>query len=211
MEEWIFQIAGHAPFLIIVGILLLSGFGLPLPEDVPLIAAGYLCGIGQANPWTLFPACFLAIVGADAMVYALGRRYGHHAQRLPLLRRYLTDQRLARTEQLLHAHGGKFIFFARFLPGLRTPAFFTAGAFKLPAWKFVVYDGSAALLSVPVILGLAYYFADRIHWIAEEIKQGQIGALILVAVVGGSFVGIKLLLHRRRRQRERAALATSKP
>src|SRR5690606_33249443 len=104
------------PYVVIWGVLLLSGFGLPIPEDLPLILAGYLCGIepAYADPWIMFPGCYLAIIGADLVVFVLGRRYGHHVPRLPLLRRFLTESRLAKTEAKLHQHGGKFIFMARF-------------------------------------------------------------------------------------------------
>jgi len=147
MEEWLFQFADQGAllaYLSIFGVLLISGFGLPLPEDIPLIVGGYLAGIGVVNPWIMIPGTFIAIVGSDGIVYFLGRRYGHHVPRLPVLRRFLTEARLAKTEAALHKHGGKFIFMARFLPGVRTPAFFTAGGFKMPYWKFLLFDGSAA-------------------------------------------------------------------
>ncbi|MFW6059959.1 MAG: DedA family protein [Phycisphaeraceae bacterium] len=196
MEQWLVEFADKAPYLAIFGVLLISGFGLPLPEDIPLILAGYLCGEGYANPWIMFPGCFLAIVGADGIVFFLGRKYGHHVPKLPLLRRFLTEARLSKTEAMLHTHGGKFIFMARFLPGLRTAAFFTAGSFKVAYWKFLVYDGSAALISVPVILGLAYFFSDHIHQVREWVQNGQIiGVLVLLAAIFG-FFAIKHLVKK---------------
>ncbi len=197
MEEVLTQLASNAPYLVIIGIILLSGLGLPLPEDIPLILAGYLCGQGYANPWVMFPACFVAIVGADAMLYVLGRRYGHHVPRMPLLRRFLTPANLARTERLLYQHGGKFIFAARFLPGLRAPAMFTAGVFKVPAWKFLLYDGGAAALSVPLILGLAYRYSDQLRQVKEWVQDGQLAAIALVIAGIAVFVAIKLLMRYR--------------
>lgn len=187
----------YMPYVVVLGLLLLSGFGLPIPEDIPLILAGYLAYHGYADPWVLFPLTFLAVVGADLMVFWLGRRYGHHVPKLPLMRRFLTEKRLAKTEQLLHRHGGKFMFAVRFLPGLRAPAIFTAGNFKLPYWKFLLYDGGAALLSVPLILGLAYYFAEHLEqvrvWIANG-EKGVIGVIVLSAV---GFITAKWWVNRR--------------
>lgn len=187
----------YMPYVLVLGLLLLSGFGLPIPEDIPLILAGYLVYYGKADGWALFSLTFLAVVGADLMVFWLGRRYGHHVPKLPLLRRFLTEKRLARTEALLHHHGGKFIFAARFMPGLRAPAIFTAGNFKIPYWKFLAYDGGAALVSVPVILGLAYYFAEHLEqvrvWVAKG-EMGVIGVILLVVVV---IVVVKSLVNRK--------------
>ncbi len=191
------QYSGQAPYVVILGIFVLSGFGLPLPEDVPLLAAGYLAGTDRVNPWIMFPLCFVFIVGSDLIVYGLGKLYGHHVPRLPLLNRLLTEPRLARTERMLHEHGGKFIFFARFLPGLRTPAFFTAGTFKLPWWKFLLYDGSAALLSVPLLLGLGYAFSEHIDMVAERVRQGSYGVAGLLVLGLAVFVAVKVWISKR--------------
>lgn len=197
MEAWLAQLAGQAPYVVIFGILLATGFGLPLPEDIPLLIAGYLAGTGVANPWIMFPGCFICIVGSDVIVYSIGRIYGHHVPKLPLLRRFLTEKRLAKTEAMLHRHGGKFIFMARFLPGLRTASFFTAGSFKVAFWRFLVYDGSAALISVPTIMALAYLFADQLDQVREWVAGGQIVATALVVAVIVAFIGFKLWARRR--------------
>lgn len=199
MEEWLAQLAGKGPYIVIFGILLLSGFGLPIPEDIVLILAGYLCGRGVANPWIMFPGTLLTIVGSDLIVYILGRRYGHHVPKLPVLRRFLSDARLARTERKLHQHGGKFIFMVRFLPGLRTAAYFTAGTFKIPLWKFLLYDGSAALISVPIVLVLAYVFSDQVDRVYEWVAEGQLAAGGLVVLVIAAVLLVRWWLRRRRR------------
>lgn len=202
--DFLTQLGTHTPYMpyvVVLGLILLSGFGLPIPEDIPLILAGYLCypfaGQDHADPRLLFPLAFLAVVGADLMVFWLGRKYGHHVPKLPLMRRFLTEKRLAKTERLLHTHGGKFMFAARFLPGLRAPAIFTAGNFRVPYWKFLLYDGGAALISVPVILGLAYYFAEHLEQVRKWVANGEKGAIAVILVAGLVFFGVKRVLNRR--------------
>lgn len=200
MQEWLTQLAYNAPYIAIIGVILLSGFGLPLPEDIPLIAAGYLAGIGVVDPWVMFPACFLAIVGADLTLYLLGRRYGEHVPHIPVIRRYLTHRRLMKAEEELTLYGGKFIFVARFLPGLRAPAMFAAGIFKIPVYVFLGYDGAAAAVSVPLILGLAYAFADHIDAVRKWIHNGQIGAAAFAVLVVVVIVVARVWYKRRRRR-----------
>jgi membrane protein DedA with SNARE-associated domain len=200
MEVWLTQLAANAPYIVIVGIILISGFGAPIPEDIPLILAGYLCGKHFANPYIMFPATLAAVVGADAILFCIGRRYGHHVPKLPLLRRYLTEKRLGKTERMLHEHGGKFIFAARFLPGLRAPAMFTAGVFKLPFWKFFLYDGTAAMISAPIFLFLAYYFADHLDMVRQWVAEGQLAAVAAVVVAIAGFITLRLLARKRRQQ-----------
>lgn len=177
------QFIEHFTYLGVLLILLGSGFGLPLPEDLPLALSGALCARGYANIWIMLPLCFAAVFGADCMLYLLGRRYGHHVSRLPLLRRYLTPHRLARAEATFHKHGGKTLFVARFLPGVRTPVFFTAGVFRLPFWKLVVFDGGAALLSVPAMVIAGFLFATHIHEILGWIDRGKYALVGLIALI----------------------------
>lgn len=202
MESWITSISEHAPYLVILGVILMSGFGLPIPEDVPILLGGYLAGIGQVNPWTMLPAIFAAVMGADAILFMLGRRYGHHVPRLPLLKRLLTPKRLALTEHRLQQHGGKFLFVARFLPGVRAPAMFCAGTFGVPYWKFLVYDGGAALLSVPTLFLLAYYFAESIEEVRRRVAEFQLVSAAAVLGLIGLIVAWKVWSMRRRRRVE---------
>jgi membrane protein DedA with SNARE-associated domain len=197
MEQWITSLAYSAPYLGIFGVLLLSGFGLPVPEDLPLVIGGYLAAKGYADPWILFGGSFVCIMGADATVFWLGRTCGHHVPRIPILRRWLTEQRVARAEVKLHEHGGKVIFTARFLPGLRAPAMFAAGSCGISYWRFLFFDGAAALVSVPVVFWLAWGFADHIDVVKDWIAGGQIAVIILIVTVLAAFISAKIYLRRR--------------
>lgn len=199
MDHVIEQIIFHLPYLGVVLIIFAGGFGMPIPEDVPLLVGGYLCGVGKADITVMLPVTFSAVVGADFLVYFLGRRYGHHVPKLPLLRRYISPERLAKAEVSFHKHGGKTLFLARFMPGLRTPIYFSAGAFKLPIWKMILFDGLAALVSVPVFVLLAWYLAKTVSlqtlrgW-SMTTQVTLVGVGIVCALV---VLGWKLLRQRR--------------
>ncbi len=197
MEVWITHLALHGPYIVIVGLLLLSGFGLPLPEEIPVLVAGYLSALHYANPCFMLPAVLIAILGADMIIFSLGRHYGHHVPRLPVVKRFLTPNRVRRAENLLDKHGGKFIFVARFLPGLRAPVMFSAGAFKLSFWRFLFYDITAAMVSIPTIFLLAYFFARQFDKVRKWVAEGQLlTGLIILAVIAAVIV-IKVLSRQR--------------
>jgi membrane protein DedA with SNARE-associated domain len=180
-------------------LLLISGLGLPIPEDIPLLAAGYLCYLGDlpeshggVDLWYMVPATFIAVVGADSLIYYMGRRYGHHLPRLRFIRRYLTEERLQKAQLAFHNHGGKTLFVARFLPGLRAPVFFSAGVFKIPYWKMLAFDGTAALISVPALVLVAYFGGHQIGKVKHLAGQVQIviGAVAIALVI--SFIVWKI-------------------
>ncbi len=199
MQAFIEQFIIHLPYLGVVIVIFAGGFGMPIPEDLPLLVGGYLCGSGQADITIMLPLAFSTVLGADLMVYFMGRRYGQHVQRLPLIRRYLSPQRLATAEISFHKHGGKTLFLARFMPGLRTPIYFSAGAFKIPWWKMVAFDGAAALMSVPVWVLLAWYLAQKVD--LQTLQEWSFAMqVLLIAAVAVGVIGVvtwKVLRQRR--------------
>lgn len=202
MELWLTELGMHGPllaYLAICSVLIISGFGLPIPEDIPLLVAGYLCALGYADIWVMGPLCFVSIMGADGMVYILGRKYGMRINRIRFIRRFLTPKRLAKAENMLHQHGGKFMFAARFMPGVRTPSMFTAGMFRVPYWKFLSYDGAAAGFSVPTILFLGYYFSAEIAHAKKLVMEGQLAAIGIIVLLAALWIAWHL---RKRRQED---------
>lgn len=184
IETWLSQYAPNAPYLVIFGILLLTGFGLPLPEDIPLLIAGYLCGQTPGNHphiWIMIPGCMVAIVGSDLVLYSLGRYFGPSIHRHRYLIKLVGSRNLARVRFLFRKHGNKFVFFARFLPGVRAPAFFTAGSYKMPLLRFLLWDGAAAMFSVPWVILLAWWFHERIDWVRDAVsKMKWYGIMIVI-------------------------------
>lgn len=191
------SIIEHLPYFGVAVILLLTGAGLPVPEDVPLLIAGVVCGLGGANIYIMLPLCFVAVIGGDVLMFTMGRLHGERLRKLPLLRRYLSDERLARVAYAYHNHVGKTLFSARFLPGLRTPLFFTAGSIGIPYWKLLVFDGGAALISVPALVLLGYFGANNKDQIMAWVRDAQyaiVGVVLLTVVI---CVVVKLVRRRK--------------
>ena len=92
---------------------------------------------------------------------------------------------LDKARNMYAAHGAKIIFAARFMPGLRSVLFMTAGTFRVPYWKFALIDGSAALISVPVWVWLASKFSGTVEQLLGEARMASylIGGALLVALL----------------------------
>src|SRR5260370_12909234 len=85
---------------------------------------------------------------------------------------------------------------ARFLPGIRAVTFFTAGSAGMSYWRFIFWDGLAALVSAPLFVYLGSHFGGHLRYLKRRIHQGQaIGLVVLVTAVGLYL----LYLHFRRR------------
>jgi membrane protein DedA with SNARE-associated domain len=196
--EWLLsQLTTHI-YAKLAGILLLCGLGVPIPEDISLIAAGYLAHLGTVDLHTVFLVCFAAVLGGDSLAFALGRIFGTKILASRFGHRYFNPKRQRRVRAYFRTYGSKVIFIARFLPGLRFSIFLSAGMLHVRPYVFIVYDTLAALLSVPFLVYLAYYFGDKIDHVIVWARRSEYGILALVGVAL-LFVGYKVYKKRRAR------------
>ena len=83
----------------------------------------------------------------------------------------LTPPRAQRLTAAYREHAMKTVAMARHLAGLRAAAFLTAGIAPVPFWKFILADAGAALVSVPLAFGLAYFFTHQIGAILADVHR----------------------------------------
>lgn len=179
MDGFYFSLLGKWSYLGLFLVLLAAGMGVPLPEDIPLLAAGWLVHRGQADLYLMILTGLIGVMVGDSIIFSAGRRYGAHIVEHRWLRRIAKPWLLEKARQKYEKHGAKILFAARFMPGLRAVLFLTAGICRVPFWKFFVIDGFAALISVPVWVVVGYKFSDYIH----EIVGGTRTATIVIASV----------------------------
>jgi membrane protein DedA with SNARE-associated domain len=76
------------------------------------------------------------------------------------------------------------LFIARFLPGMRTTVYITAGtSHRVSFTRFLLIDGLAALISVPFWVYLGYFGADNHEWLMKWVRRGQGSLWALVGLV----------------------------
>ena len=139
------------------------GLATFVSEDLATIAAGLLVARGDLNFWTGLTGCTLGIWVGDGGVWALGRFLGRPALRLPILRRAVTEESIARAERWFAQRGIRVVVVSRFLPGSRLPAFFAAGLLGARAGWFLGWALLAALAWTPLLMGGAVVFAPRVE------------------------------------------------
>jgi len=216
LEDLLLQLVdgtnGVFSYLVVFGILLVCGLGVPLPEDVSLILGGYLVHAGKANLWLMMVTGFLGIMIGDSIIFFAGRRIGTRVGSKPggLFARIVTPEKRARVEQLFHKHGDKIVCAARFMPGVRAVTFFTAGSVGMKYVRFLFFDGAAALVSAPVFIFLGYKFGGELETLLENVKKGQTRVIAVLAAVAVVYLVYFFWKRRRDQQAAAAALAQIK-
>jgi membrane protein DedA with SNARE-associated domain len=171
-------------YLGIVVFLALTGIGLPIPEEVPIVAAG-VASRAQALHWYYaLPACLVGALLGDSLMYAIGRFFGAKVlKEHPWWSGFLTPEREQTIEALINKHGIKAFFVARFLVGLRSPFYLTAGILRVKYRWFLFADFICASVVIGGFFGLAYLFGDRITGLIQSIERGFTVVAVLVALV----------------------------
>ncbi len=177
------NLSGPTPYLMVFGILLLCGLGLPIPEDITLFAGGLSAYYGLTNLWVVILISYCGVIIGDSVIFCLGATYGRKLTKRWFFHKLLPDERLDAVRKRFHREGNKLIFIARFMPGLRAPIYFSAGTLHLPYRVFLFYDGLAAFLSVPVIVGAVYYFGDELDKVVRVIQRVEHSIFFVIIVV----------------------------
>jgi len=177
--------------------LLICGFGVPVPEDVTLVAGGVIAGLGYADVHTMFAIGMAGVLIGDGMMFLLGRTLGHKILQWPGFRRILTQDRFERAQNAFHQYGKWVMFVPRFLPGLRTPIYFSAGmSRRVSFFTWFSMDGIAALISVPIWVYLGYFGAQNWDWMFSILHRFQYG---LFALLGLGALALFIVWWRKRR------------
>ena len=195
IAEWLETLPMAAIHGVLFGGLLACGFGVPIPEDILLITGGYLAHLGMIDVHVFALIALGGVLIGDSTCFYLGMRIGTNLIRHRFLALAITPARIAKAQALLAQHGNRVFFIARFLPGLRAPIFLLGGSLGCRYRRFILYDGLAALISVPAWIYAAFFggvYIDEVVRIGRQANLAFIGTVLLVILVS--------LVWRRRRQ-----------
>lgn len=198
--DFLIDYYGPIPYLAIFVILLACGLGIPIPEDITLIAGGILSYYGVCDVWLMIGICLAGVLIGDSFVFYLGHRFGRRLLTKWPFRMFVDEKKITSIRKRLHEHGAKLLFSARFMPGVRTTVYFSAGMLHYPYRKMILFDGLAALISVPAIIYSVYHFGDFLESVVRWIKKVE-GGIIGVIILAALLIGLKLWLNHKKHQK----------
>lgn len=181
MPEWLIALFARYGYLTVFVGVLLENAGLPVPGETALLAGAALAHFGRLSlGWVIVVATAGAIVGDN-----LGFLIGRHGGRV-LIERYgprvgLGETHLRLFDRFFERHGGKTVFIARFVTGLRVVGAVLAGASVLGWPAFIFYNATGAIVWATVV-ALAGYLLGH-SWEALQRLIGNLSWALLAAVV----------------------------
>ena len=187
--EWVLDSLQAYPGPVAFVLLVACGLGLPpWSEEIVTIAMGHFVAEGHLTLTSALLWGYAGLLAGDSVVYWLGDHVGERVYSWPILGRHLGPRRRHRFNRFLLQHGGKAVFAARFVPGLRIIAYFVAGNLRMPYWKFFALDSIGAAIYAPAGVFLGYFFTDNLeqalHWIERfQIPIAVLGILGIVLII----------------------------
>lgn len=171
-------------YLAVFLMLLICGFGIPIPEDITLVTGGVIVGLGNADLTTMIIVGLIGVIVGDGIMFSMGRFLGKKIQKKYWFCKIMPPARFEKAQVAFHKYGKYVMFIARFLPGVRTPIFFSAGmSHRISFLTWISMDGIAALISVPVWIYLGVLGAENFDWVIKIVHRFQHAILIILAVV----------------------------
>ena len=178
---------GYFAILVIVG---MESAGIPMPGETVLVAAAILAGEGKLQLWGVIGAAAAGAIIGDNCGYWVGREFGFR-----IAYRYgryvnLDERRLKLGQYLFLKHGGKIVFFGRFVAVLRAFAAFLAGVNRFNWERFFFFNAAGGVVWA-TIFGAGGFWLGR----AFEAYTRPVGVAALAAAVVAFFLGARFVRH----------------
>jgi len=180
--------------LLLFAIVSLESFGLPLPGETALIACGVLASQGSLSIVAVIAVAASAAIVGDNLGYWVARKGGR-----PLLERYRITRRYAerylpRAERFFAKHGGKAVFFSRFVAVLRVTAAWVAGISHMRWLRFLVWNAAGGICWAILVGLVSYYLGNAAASAIGKYGLYAAGGALLLAALG--YVIVKRLERR---------------
>lgn len=177
-------IAAHG-YSVVAIIVALESMGLPVPGETGLVSAAiFAATTHRLNIWIVIAVATVGAIAGSTIGYAVGRTLGHRFLIKHGALLHMDARRIKLGQYLFKRHGGKVVFFGRFVAVLRALASILAGVNYMDPRRFFFFNTVGAV-AWALVFGLAAYSLG--HELERLRRSAAIGltALALVAVAGG--------------------------
>jgi membrane protein DedA with SNARE-associated domain len=194
VPQWLTDLFARYGYATVFAGVFLENTGLPVPGETALLAAAALAHSGTLHlPWVILTAIAGATLG-DNLGFFIGRRGGRRLAERYGGRLGFTTTRLRQFDAFFARHGGRTVFVARFITGLRVVGAVLAGGSGMPWLSFIFYNACGAIVWCSVV-GIVGYTLGH-SW---ELLEKWVGRTSLIALAGfGVLVAIFVARSRRK-------------
>ena len=170
--------------LLMFTLLALESFGLPVPGETALIACAVLASQGSLSIVAVVVVGILAAIIGDNLGYWAAREGGRPLLERHRLTRAYAERYLPRGERFFARHGGKAVFFGRFVAVLRVTAAWIAGLSRMPWWRFLAWNAAGGIVWATGVALISYFLGDAAASALNRYGLFAAGGVVLITALG---------------------------
>jgi membrane protein DedA with SNARE-associated domain len=184
---------------LLFALIAIETMGIPVPGEAALLAAAVLASRGELEIEVVIVLAASAAILGDNIGYLIGRHGGRRLLARP--GRFETPRRrvLEYGEPFFARHGGKAVFFGRWMAWLRIWSAWLAGINRMRWPSFVFWNAAGGIAWAVSVSLVAYYLGEAGD---EAIRTAGLAGGAGVVLSGA--VVVLILRRRHRRAEERA-------
>jgi len=173
-----------------IGVFFLTLFGnigLPVPEEVVFIMAGYLAAEGIVSFWGILAFSMFAILFTNNLSFFTGRFFGRRLFRF-LCKFKSLKMFIEKTDHFFDIHGKKTIFLSRFIWNVRNWTPLLAGSSKMKWKDFQKYDFLGVLIYTPILVSLGYFFSELLDVVVGKVQLAKSIIFVFFMLLVGFYI-----------------------
>lgn len=179
------RLLSHYGYAAVGVFVMIESLGVPFPGETMVITAALYAGTTHhLSVWLIWLAAAAGAVVGDNIGFGIGYWGGFR-----LLVRYgskirLNQAKLKVGKLMFDRHGGKVVFFGRFVSILRTYAAFLAGTNRMLYWRFLGFNAAGGILWSAIYAFGFYYAGSALKSVRGPVDYGLGGAAAVIVVAG---------------------------
>ncbi|MDQ6827880.1 MAG: DedA family protein [Gemmatimonadota bacterium] len=181
MSETLQHLVTAHGYWIVALVVMLEGFGVPLPGEAALITASAFAAQGRLAIAGVIIASSIGTIFGGSGGFWIGRTGG-----VALVRRHgrwvgLTEERLKKARKFYDSHGAKTVFLARFIALLRIVVGILAGVSEMSFARFTLYNALGGITWSIAFGAIGYLFGQNLPRLEKLI--GRTSLIVLLAAI----------------------------
>lgn len=170
-------------YFLMFSVLVISGIGLPIPEEMTLVLGGYLAYLEFVDLYATLAVLFLGTIGADIVGYLIGKYAGNWVSS-KISRLKIFRDMLEKARRWFDTYGEKVVILSRPFMGARVLVPMFAGHFRMNFIKFILFDIIGAIPWTIFLVSLSYYLGIGLDLLTEIREVKHAVYLIILGVIG---------------------------
>jgi len=146
--------------------------------ETAAVLAGFFAHQSVFVPWQAYAATALGAFGGDTMFFLTGRYFSDHA----LVLRMRRKAGFSHAYQFVQSHPNAFVFFNRYIYGMRLLGGVVAGLSNISFPRFACINALSSLLWAALFCGAGYFFGLGAEELLGETLQKHHRLLIALGI-----------------------------